>query len=360
MPAALEELDLHLTNRCNLRCRHCCFDSGRSAMAELPTRRIRALLAEATALGAREIHVTGGEPFVRGDVFEVVAEAVRQGARVRVQSNGTALDRRRLQILSALGIHELMISLDGPEEVHDSIRGRGTYAKAWNAVRTAQALGIPVRVNTVVMRRNLGTIPLLLSRTVDLGLKVHSFFHFTPFGAGAALADEVIGEDEWLPFVDELRRFCRARRVADTEVVVEQVFLAWPDLTPGQVLGCRIRHRRYCQILCDGSVSPCTFLLGSGLFLGNVREKSLETVWNDDRNWRRYEAPMSVCQDCGRFDRCQGGCWLYAYRLGGALQRDPRCRPGARVIPLCPYLKRNVRLTTVAQSTADALAGSAS
>jgi radical SAM protein with 4Fe4S-binding SPASM domain len=353
----MEELDLHVTNRCNLRCIHCCFDSGRSAMPELGTAKICEVIGEAVVLGAREIHVTGGEPFLRPDVLEIVAEAIALGARVRVQSNGTLLDRRRLSRLAALGVDELMISIDGPEEINDGIRGPGSHAKAWSAVQEALALGIPVRVNTVVMQRNLRAIAPLLLRTLDLGVSVHSFFHFTPFGAGAGCLEETIGKREWLVFIEDLRALCAAQdtaRTGVTDVVVEQVFLEWKD-APGNQLGCRIFQKKYGQLLCDGNVSPCTFLLGTDLFLGNVRNATLESIWNDERAWKKYEAGSGFCRDCGRFDLCQGGCWLYAYRLGGALERDPRCDPADGAIPLCPYLKRNVRLTTVVHSTADAI-----
>ncbi len=350
----MEELDLHVTNRCNLRCMHCCFDSGRRAMPELPTARICEVLAEAIALGAREIHVTGGEPFLRPDVLTIVAEAIVQGARVRVQSNGTLLDRKGLARLAALGIDELMISIDGPEQVNDSIRGHGTHAKAWNAVQAAQALGIPVRVNTVVMQRNLRSIAGLLDSTLELGVKVHSFFHFTPFGAGAGRLDETIGKREWLGFIEDVTALCEAKGSARTDVVVEQVFLEWKDVAANQ-LGCRIRQKKYCQLLCDGHVSPCTFLLDAGMFLGNVRDATLESIWNDARNWQQYDAPMQTCHACGRFEGCQGGCWLYSNRLGGRFERDPRCDPEDSAIPICPYLKRNVRLTNVVHSTADAV-----
>ena len=353
----MEELDLHVTNRCNLRCIHCCFNSGRQAMSELSTRELVGVLDEAIALGAREIHVTGGEPFLRKDIFTILGAARAKGANIRIQTNGTLLDRGVLADLAALGIDELMVSLDGPEEVNDRIRGGGTYRQAWDAVCAARALGIPLRVNTVVMKSNLASIAGFLRQTVDLGVKTHSFFHFTPVGAGSHLPHEAVPKLEWLGFLAETGAVCRQRDVRKTRVVLEQVYVDSAEIRETDTLGCRIGFKKYCQVLCDGSVSPCTFLLYTGLFLGNVTQDSLSDIWNDPNRWEQYDAHMSVCQPCARFDLCKGGCWLYSYYHSGTFDRDPRCDGSDSVIPICPYLKRSAHGGVIVHSTADASGG---
>lgn len=350
----MEELDLHLTNRCNLRCRHCCFNSGRFAMPELSTAQVCQMLDDAVELGVREVHLTGGEPFLRPDVLTIVQEASRRGAKVRIQSNGTLLEEGQLEQLVGLGISELMISIDGTEQHNDGIRGNGIYRKAWNTVLLADGLGIPVRVNTVVMKENLAAASALLRRTLDLGINVHSFFHFTPFGTGEELQAETVGPRDWLTFIEELKKICEDFSARDTSVVVEQVFMR-QDEAERQQPGCRIRQKHYCQLLCDGSVSPCTFLMYPGLFLGNVRRASLKSIWSDLTNWQQYDKYMGLCGACERFEACKGGCWLYSFSRDKTFSRDPRCNLSDNIIPVCPYLKRNLRAESIAHSTASAI-----
>jgi radical SAM protein with 4Fe4S-binding SPASM domain len=353
----MEELDLHVSNQCNLKCIHCCFNSGRHPMSELPTDKILDLLHEADSLGAQEIHVTGGEPFLRPDIFTILEAAQAKGINVRIQTNGTLLNQEILLRLKALGIHELMISLDGPEPVNDTIRGRGTYQKAWKALCLAQDLGIPLRVNSVVMQSNMAHIPELLHQTVQLGVKIHSFFHFTPVGAGSLLPHEVVPKQEWLAFLADIGEMCRKQDVRRTRVILEQVYVDSSEIRETDTVGCRIGFKKYCQVLCNGYVSPCTFLLYTGLFLGNVWQDSLSRIWTNPHNWEQYDEYMAICRPCARFDLCKGGCWLYSYYQNKKFARDPRCDGSDTVIPICPYLKRNAHGGVIVHSTADAAEG---
>jgi radical SAM protein with 4Fe4S-binding SPASM domain len=353
----MEELDLHITNQCNLRCSHCCFNSGRYPMPELPTAKIFDLLQEAVSLGAQEIHITGGEPFLRPDIFTILEAAQANGVNTRIQTNGTLLNQEILLRLKALGIHELMISLDGPEPVNDNIRGRGTYQKAWQAICQAHDLGIPVRVNSVVMQSNRAYIPELLQQTVQLGVKIHSFFHFTPMGAGSHLPQEVVPQHEWLAFLADIGERVRTWEVCRTRVILEQVYVDRADIRATDTLGCRIGFKKYCQVLCHGSVSPCTFLLYTGLFLGTVWQDSLRRIWTEPHNWEKYAAYMAMCSPCAHFDLCQGGCWLYSFYQNQKFARDPRCDGSGTIIPICPYLKRNAHGGVIVHSTADAAEG---
>jgi radical SAM protein with 4Fe4S-binding SPASM domain len=256
--------------------------------------------------------------------------------------------------LAALGIDELMISLDGPEGLNDNIRGRGAYRKAWDALCMARELGLPLRVNTVVMKSNITSITGFLNRTVELGVKTHSFFHFTPVGAGKDIAHEAVPKYEWLAFLAEMGDGCRQRDVRKTRVILEQVYVDSAEIRETDTLGCRIAFKKYCQVLCDGFVSPCTFLLYTGLFLGNVAQDSLSNIWRNPHSWKQYDEYMSVCRPCARYDVCKGGCWLYSYYHDKTFGRDPRCDVSDSVIPICPYLKRSAHGGVIVHSTADA------
>ena len=138
---------------CNLRCDYCCVRSSPKAPRRaLGAQRVRRIAGEAVALGVEEIFVTGGEPFLLGEIGEILT-ACAATAPTTVLTNGMLLVGRRLEILRSLPRDRLtlQISLDSPTpERHDRHRGKGTWVKAWNGIERARAEGFRVRLAATV------------------------------------------------------------------------------------------------------------------------------------------------------------------------------------------------------------------
>jgi len=138
---------------CNLQCDYCCVRSSpRAPRRALGLERVRRIALEAAELGVGEIYVTGGEPFLLGDVGEIVA-ACAAAAPTTVLTNGMLLAGRRLEILRSLSRERvtLQISLDSPTpERHDRHRGAGTWARAWRGIERARSEGFRVRLAATV------------------------------------------------------------------------------------------------------------------------------------------------------------------------------------------------------------------
>jgi pyruvate-formate lyase-activating enzyme len=153
-PRALgSRLWLYTNFDCNLRCDYCCVRSSPKAPRRaLGSERVRRIAKEAPALGVRQIFVTGGEPFLLGDIDEILT-ACAGAAPTTVLTNGMLLVGRRMEILRALPRDRvtLQISLDSPTpERHDMHRGEGSWAKAWKGIERAQADGFRVRLAATV------------------------------------------------------------------------------------------------------------------------------------------------------------------------------------------------------------------
>jgi TusA-related sulfurtransferase len=154
VPRALgSRLWLYANFDCNLRCDYCCVRSSPKAPRRaLGLERARRIAREATGLGVGEIFVTGGEPFLLGDISDILT-ACAAAAPTTVLTNGMLLLGRRLEILRALPRDRLtlQISLDSPtSERHDRHRGEGSWAKAWNGIERARAEGFRVRLAATV------------------------------------------------------------------------------------------------------------------------------------------------------------------------------------------------------------------
>ena len=134
----------HLTEKCNLRCRHC-YQEGRN-LEELPLAAIYRVIDEISDMLAAwqtdydlefspSFNVTGGEPFLRPDCFDILEKMTQTGFEIYILSNGTCISLDIAEGIADLGIQGVQVSLDGPKEIHERLRGRGSFDAALQGVR---------------------------------------------------------------------------------------------------------------------------------------------------------------------------------------------------------------------------------
>lgn len=197
---ALSELWLHVTNRCNLTCRHCLFASAPDDAAELPAERILELGQQAWSLGCRVFALTGGEPFVHAR-FEAVIDGLlrHDGARVVVLTNGTLLQRHgdSLRRWPIDRVH-LQVSVDGLAEHHDHARGPGAFGRLSKELQWLRGAGLPFTLSTCVMQSNVGDLPGLVDWAAEVGAaNVHLMWYFVRGRGGQegwAKVDEIFDQ----------------------------------------------------------------------------------------------------------------------------------------------------------------------
>lgn len=153
-------LSIEVTTRCNSACGHCFARAGRIETYEMTLDTALAIAREGKALGYRNFHVTGGEPLLWPDLYSLIGEAAAMGFEsVFINTNGTLLDADTAQRLAGFGsLVTLSISLQGPEELHDRVRG-GSYRAAVAGLEQALAAGIGVCVFTTVGKSLLPGLP---------------------------------------------------------------------------------------------------------------------------------------------------------------------------------------------------------
>ena len=174
-PDRLKEVWLHLTDRCNLACRHCLVSSGPTGEDGIPTDALRRFLRQAVDLGADTFYLTGGEPLLRRDLPDLLREITTDyRASAVVLSNGTLLDDELAATLAALPRERLFlqVSLDGSTpQRNDALRSPGSFEGAVQGLRRAVAAALNVTVATVVMKRNLDDLVPLADLVRGLGVK---------------------------------------------------------------------------------------------------------------------------------------------------------------------------------------------
>jgi pyrroloquinoline quinone biosynthesis protein E len=355
---AVREIDLNITNRCNLNCVHCAFASSANDRDELSFGRIESLAEEARELGCREIHLTGGEPTLHPDCERIIDLLLSSGFTTRLISNGI-LKRERLDAYHRLGLRHVLFSIDGLEAVHDGIRGRrGAFQRTLRRTADALELGYHVRINAVAMSTNLDQLIPLFESCEKLGVQLFSVFLYSPTGRGASRQlDLMVDPRRWRRVKSELRARCAD---SDTEVFVEKGFLFLDEEQPpdGELLGrghgCYSLSEvaDYLLIKGNGDVFPCALLHDKGIPYGNINRRTLAKIIEHPlHHYRTYESfrePSPECDPCDWWNACHGGCraLVHAYH-GDWDHRDPQCRKsptgGPPYLPLCQLLKERLR-----------------
>src|SRR5712691_11194996 len=164
-PQGLRELWLQINNACNLSCAHCLVSSGPGKEPGLPLEQLRDVVDRAVELGLERLYITGGEPFVRKDIFALLRHATgAQGLEVIVLTNATVFQGRVRREIGALDRSRVrfQVSVDGASaETNDPVRGPGTFAKALDGACLLADLGYEVALTTVTTKRNLPELPAL-------------------------------------------------------------------------------------------------------------------------------------------------------------------------------------------------------
>jgi 7,8-dihydro-6-hydroxymethylpterin dimethyltransferase len=189
-PQGLRELWVQINNACNLACAHCLVSSGPGKEPGLPLDRLIAIVDRAADLGLERLYITGGEPFVRKDIFRLLQHATEtRGLEVILLSNATVFQGPIRQGLETLdrGRVRFQVSVDGATPAtNDPVRGPGTFAKALGGARLLADLGYDVALTTVTTRRNLRELPELPGIAKATGAKSHHLMWTHKRGRAAA------------------------------------------------------------------------------------------------------------------------------------------------------------------------------
>lgn len=133
---SLERINLAVTKYCNLRCRMCDYPSGKFWTNALSKEQIKDLIREAAELGVKTVELSGGEPMMRKDIYEIISFAASLNLKVFMASNGVLIGPEEVKKLLDAGLTLVTFSLEGPEELNDSIRGAGNFKKTMQAIKS--------------------------------------------------------------------------------------------------------------------------------------------------------------------------------------------------------------------------------
>ncbi len=326
---------LGITSFCNFKCLHCGLpatpvakrwqagnDSGRRDKGELSAKEILRLLKELGDLQILKLTLTGGEPLLKENFFEILRFAAERIPRVTVTSNGSLIDKKTSRRLKGEGVSALKISIDGTEDFHDKNRGyRGAYQKAIRAIRCLMAEGLEVRVQSTLMKGNAGSILELMPILSGLGVGVHSIVPVSPIGRSSG--DLMLGSEEYRDYVLKVNR--AAKEISVSGEKPRTIFEIRPAFGLGLESGLEVLSTKYkcealkttLEITPTGKVVPCSFFPVS---IGDVRRNSLQDIWISGRAHRLRRVfderfLGGKCRSCQIKKECGGGCLANSYAI---------------------------------------------
>lgn len=287
----LPKLDLNVTNRCNFRCVHCAFDSGRTKMKELSLKKIKEILEDTKKLGGERIDITGGEPLVRKDITKIIKIGKRLGYKIELVTNGSLLNKKKLSHLKKLKLDSLAISLDGSDyEIYSRIRKvkKNIYEKVLRNIKEALKQGFVVKINTVAFNSNLKDIPKITEFCIENKVKEHGIYYFTPIGSGSISNEIAIEPIKWLNFIKKYL-------VGYHDKI--KITLEFPLIEKGKLksnIGCIANTEKYhLQILSNGNVFPCVILSSYNKPIANLHEVRIKDIWKNKKLWHKYWKGLS-------------------------------------------------------------------
>lgn len=273
----------HLTDRCNLACRHCMFGCSPLTGASMDLEVVKCALrdlASSPLCGKLEIGLTGGEVLTYPHWRKIVREARQLGFRVGIITNGTLIRPADLDVLHDPGVR-VAVSLDGAEGDHDSLRGPGRFRQTLAALELLAGAGLVFDLHSIVTPRSLDEIESFLEATFDRFGRIPNIAIQNVAQLGRATAELILSNDE----LDRLFFLCQAWRARWLETSFVHFLLQrdYVRVHPCRAHACHGErcHRRSSgipamyNVLPDGTVLPLWSALSRQFTLGNVRETPL-------------------------------------------------------------------------------------
>lgn len=339
------------TYRCNLRCSHCYLDTNaltRQSASELSTQEGLQLIDQMAGLNPNLLLIlTGGEPLLRKDIYDLAAYASQKGMMVVVGTNGNLIDDDIAKKLKESGVTGIGISLDSivPER-HDKFRGiPGAWDDTLNGIEACRRQGIEFQIQTTITRENFHEIPDMIEFSYNLGAKVFNLFFLVCTGKGQDLTDITSQQyDQALHQLYEIQKKYQGKMMVGAKCAPHYRRIVYEHDTTSPLIrtyagGCPA-GTHYCRITPEGDVTPCPYMPDVS---GNVRQKSFGEIWKSAADFQTLR-DASLNGRCGvcEFKYICKGCRARALATtGNQMDEDAWCDyvPGE-------YGNKAIQLTT--------------
>ena len=330
-----------LTERCNLKCKHC-YQTGNETLEMTPAE-IQYAIREITETleSWREnydiqftptVNITGGEPFLRTDIFEILAKINNAGFDIYLLTNGILIDKNRARALYDIGVKGVQVSLEGPPHIHEAIRGRNSYSGSVRGIKNLLDSGLEVTLNVTLSSLNAHYFKDLYDMSLHLGVQRLGFSRLVPSGKGKSLSKKMLRVESLRKLYKEIFALDNnSLEIVTGDPVASQLRNTSDGNDRGDVPsgGCAAGLSGI-TVLPEGTLVPCRRL---PVHIGNIRKDSFREIWatsgvlNDLRNRNKYGGKCGSCRNWAVCRGCRAIAYAYSVSVddGDFLAEDPQC-----------------------------------
>ena len=331
------------TQKCNLKCVHCrCSSDLTSSEGDFTTDEGKKLLTEIADYSKPVVVLSGGEPLMRKDIFELASFGTSLGLRMCMATNGALVTDEVCAKMKEADIKMVSLSLDGSTaEVHDNFRQcPGAFEGVMRAAEKFRNNGIKFLVNSSFTKRNQGDIANTFKVAKSLGATAWYMFMIVPTGRGEEIMSELISKEDYEEILEWhyqqeklegdilMRPTCAPHyyRIVPQRAKEEGTKFERRSLTfsTGGGKGC-IAAQTICLIDCWGNVKPCSYFHRTA---GNVKQIPFREIWENSeifKDLRNFKAYKGKCGECEFINVC-GGCRARADAVyGDYMAEEPFC-----------------------------------
>lgn len=321
-----------LTLECDSKCLHCGSNALNRRKNELNTDESLNLVNQIADAGFKYLFLSGGEPTLRKDWYEISKEARKRKLNTGIISNALAWDNEMLEKICESDFFSVGFSVDGEEKVHDYLRGvDGSHKKVFDYIRELKKRGQTICAVTSVNKMNMPELKKIRNRLIVYGVDAWQMQIASPMGRMKSHRDIVLNENEY----HELAEFAveTRERLADKNIVVADCIGYY-----GKLEG-KLRNQEWAGcgaglqcagIRANGDVVGCLSMWKKGYSEGNIRDTSLKEIW-ENPNGFQYNRNFSVdnlkgqCSGCKYGGKCRGGCNSQAVAFFDEFNHSPYC-----------------------------------
>ena len=366
----------NLIRRCNLRCRHCYSTSlDMDFKDELTTEQIKATIDDLKVAQVPVLILSGGEPLLRPDIFEITKYAKSKGFYLALSTNGTLIDETNIADIKAANYQYVGISIDGLETFHDHFRRQtGSYKSSMKAIELCKDAGIKVGMRLCLTKDNFNDLPAMLDIMEEKQVDKFYLSHLNYSGRGKRSAQddamfqmtkqamEVLFERAWSHICQGIDSdFVTGNNDADGPFLLQWAIKMFGHLHPQRVENLKQKLIQWggnasgvnvANIDNTGTIHPDTYWWEHPL--GNVKTDKFSRVWKDTQDplmlgFRQKPRPVKGrCQQCQYFNICGGNTRTRAFaQTNDPWAEDPGCYLDDHEIGITSSALENQKISVV-------------
>jgi len=336
----------NMTKKCNLRCLHCYIDASVSKdKGELTTQEAKTMIDDLASFGAPVLLFSGGEPFLREDLFSLGSYAVERGLRTVISTNGTLIIEEMAKKVSETGFSYVGISLDGLEATNDQFRKQaGAFGLALKGIRNCLKNGVRVGLRFTINKYNFKDLPGIFDLIEKEGIPRACFYHLVYSGRASSMAEYDLTHQEARDTMDLI--FDRSKKLTHAEILTVDnhadgvyLYLQSKKNSPqksAEVLKLLRLNGGNKSGIGIANIDNLGFVHADQFWrhysFGNIRERKFSEIWLDESDKllgnlrKRIPLLKGKCSRCNFKDCCAGNFRVRAEAVYGDIwQEDPAC-----------------------------------